>query len=122
MFILCLQNPKADMVTLSKVTVPRDPEQKYTVTSGLDLSDSNHNNNGALPALPFRDPMISVLSEQTGYLKTMAQSVKDKSAEDVVNGDWSDIAIIMDRVFLAIYVIVIASTMASFFNQATQES
>ena len=75
-----------------------------------DTNDNNIRNVGILPDLQpsMFAPAVKVAEEQAKLLKSLSGFVDEKKNEDKITGDWRDLANILDRLFLLVYIILTA--------------
>ena len=112
-----------DGVTIGKGRLSRDPspnrdhvENNHHSHKDVEPGNGKHHSS-SLPALPFRDPIMRVLGEQTQSLRCMERTYRDREADEENQGDWRDIANIMDRLFLILYLLVTIITTLAFLMQ-----
>lgn len=67
-----------------------------------------------VPGFVYRDPLAEMIKEQTRYVEKIASQVCHQQKEEHVNSEWRDLANILDRVFLILYLLITIVTTLSF--------
>ena len=73
--------------------------------------------NNLLPSFAIRDPVIEALKEQTQCIKDIEGHFSQQKREDDINSEWRDLSILLDRVFLIIYLLINIVTTLSLILQ-----